>query len=295
MKGKTFDFSAIGGSLDEQFRKRVSSLKDSSDPKDSNNPKDSNDPQDLNKIRVMGTKRGLGGENSKQAQAIVLTDEDLNFIDTEHLYLTTDAVDAGLGLLDRRLNEESDLNVTVYTTQTCRLIFYGHEEFIKPGNFITIIPRNFGIGEEELRMNALRIGQKLHEPGSHFSLVSNLNCRQGEVNVYETFAPYRDQQALLTQNGQKLIKSLYNSKNNPLLVNAINVELQDESECGAIAVALAVSLCFHAPSEEAIHRKFLDVRKNLLECMKQNNLNYFRMAPQEDVPEHSKILFSIEI
>ena len=110
-------------------------------------------------------------------------------------------MDAGLGLLDQRLNEESDLNVTVYTTQTCRLIFYGQEEFIKPGNFITMIPRNLGIGEEELRMNALRIGQKLHEPGSHFSLVSNLNCRQGEVNVYETFAPYRDQQALLTQNG----------------------------------------------------------------------------------------------
>ena len=47
MKGKTLDFSAIGGSLDEQFRKRVSSLKDSNDPKDSNNPKDSNDPKQL--------------------------------------------------------------------------------------------------------------------------------------------------------------------------------------------------------------------------------------------------------
>ena len=269
MKGKVLDFSAIGGSLDEQFRKRVSEL--SAPAEKPSKP-----------ITVTGTK-------------IVLTNEDIHFISTEHLYLTTDAVDAGLSLLDRRLNEESELDVTIYSTQACRWFLFGDKEYLKNGTFITIIPRNFGIAEEELRINAFQAGGFANEPGGHFTLVSNLHCRPGEVNIYETFEPYRDQEALLTPNGKTLVKTLCNSENKNLKVNAVNVKLQDESECGAIAIALAVNLCFYAPSEEAVFRKIVKVREVLLDCLKNNHLNYFKMAPRQNISEHSKVLFSINI
>jgi hypothetical protein len=137
----------------------------------------------------------------------------------------------------------------------------------------------------------MKAGQLQNDPGSHFTLVSNLNCGSGEVNVYETFGPYRNQEALLTPNGKTLLKILCNSEK--LKVNCINVQLQEESECGAIAVALAVNLCFYAPDEEAIFRKVLNVRKTFLDCMKNDRLNYFNMAPRKFVAGLSKVLFSI--
>ena len=270
MKGKVLDFGAIGESLKESTKKM------------------DDEPE---RIKVTGTKKGLD-DVSSMPQEIVLTKDDIDIIATEHQYLTTDAVDAGLSLLDRRLNEESELNVTVYTSQVCRLIFYGDHKFVRKGNFITIIPRNFGIEEEASRVAAMKAGQQAqHDPGSHFTLVSNLNCGSGEVNVYDTFGPYRNQEALLTPNGKTLLKTLCNSEN--LKVNCINVQLQEESECGAIAVALAVNLCFYAPDEEAIFRKVLNVRKTFLDCMRNNRLNYFKMAPRKYVAECSKVLFSI--
>ena len=272
MKAKVLDFSAIGETLEESSKKFM------------------NDPPKT--ITVTGTRKGLEDIPSAP-QEIVLTSEDINFISTEHLYLTTDAVDAGLSLLDRRLNEESELDITVYTTQVCRLIFNGNHKFVKNGNFVTIIPRNFGIDEEGSRMNAMAAGQLQNDPGSHFTLVSNLNCRPGEINVYETFGPYRNQEALLTSNGKTLLKTLCNSESSKLKLNCINVQEQEESECGAIAVALAVNLCFYAPDEEAIFRKVVNVRKMFLDCMKNNRLNYFKMAQRKFVPEMSKVLFSI--
>ena len=278
MKGKVLDFGVIGESLEESVKK-IETMDDAPHPTPSDAPE---------RIRVTGSRKGLE-DVSCMPQEIVLTREDIDIISTEHLYLTTDAVDAGLSLLDRRLNEETELNVTVYTSQVCRLIFYGDRKFVRNGNFITIIPRNFGINEEALRVAAMKAGQLQNDPGSHFTLVSNLNCGSGEVNVYETFGPYRNQEALLTPNGKTLLKILCNSEK--LKVNCINVQLQEESECGAIAVALAVNLCFYAPDEEAIFRKVLNVRKTFLDCMKNDRLNYFNMAPRKFVA--SKVLFSI--
>lgn len=269
MKGKILDFGVIAESLEDSVKK----MDDAPD-----------------RIRVTGSRKGLD-DVSSMPQEIILTREDINFISTEHQYLTTDAVDAGLSLLDRRLNEESVVNVTVYTSQVCRLIFYGDSKFVRKGNFITIIPRNFGIDEEAARVAAMKAGQLQTDPGSHFTLVSNLNCGSGEVNVYETFEPYRNQEALLTPNGKNLLKTLCNSEN--LKVNCINVQLQEESECGAIAVALAVNLCFYAPDEESIFRKILNVRPTFLACMKNNRLNYFKMDQRKFVAESSKVLFSI--
>merc|ERR1712129_106691 len=84
--------------------------------------------------------------------AIQLHAEDIGFISSQHTYITSDAVDAGLCLLDRKLNEESSLNVTVYITQNCQLILSGVPNLVKEGKFITIIPRSFGLDEEGDRL-----------------------------------------------------------------------------------------------------------------------------------------------
>ena len=270
MKGKVLDFAAVMEDMDP--------------------------PAPDKDIIVTGTRKGLGEESvpiTTAPQAIVLTSEDINFISTENLYISTDAVDAGLSLLDRKLNEESELDVTVYTTQNCRVIFTGDNSLVKNGSFLTIIPRYFAISEEGARLDAKSTGKIQNESCGHFTLVSNLHCGPEEVNVYETFGPFRDPESLLTPNGKILLKSLCNSEN--LKVNCINVKEQEESECGAIAVALAVNLCFFAPSEEALFRRIIDVRKLFLDCMKHNSLTYFKMAPRQKVDEDSKVIFSINI
>ena len=251
-------------------------------------------------IVVTGKRLGLGESSNPgkvvSPQAITLTNEDIDFIRTNHTYLSSDAVDAGLCLLDRKLNEESQLDVTVYTSQACRIILNGDKKWIKSGKFLTVLPRSFGFSEEAPRMAAMNeAGNVDNAPGGHFTMVSNINCENSEVNVYETFGPYRTAESLLTPSGKTLLKMMCNSEISGLKVNCINVAEQLESECGALAVALGVNLCFFAPSEDAIFRQIFDVRKTYLHCMKNNMLTYFKMAQRVYVPDASKVLFSINI
>ena len=245
----------------------------------------------IESIRVTGAKNTLAfPENyaGSVPNAIVLTAEDIRYIQTKHTYITTDAVDAGLCLLDRKLNEESSLDVTVYSTQNCRIIFNGETSFVKPGKFVSIVPRNFGINEEVTRYADLKKGSRGSEPGSHYTLISNLFCDSNEVNVYETYSPFRNDENLLTQNCKSLLKSLCQSESATLKVNCINVAEQSESECGALAVALAVHLCFYHPSENAIYKKLQNVRQTFLDCLKQNSLTYFKMTKRAlDVDEQT--------
>ena len=91
---------------------------------------------------------------------------------------------------------------------------------------------------------------------------------------------------------KKILKILAKSQN--LIVNCKNVQLQQESECGALAVALAVQLCFHAADEGAVHHKMKNVRKQLFRCLKENQINYFECSKVK-MKENEKILLSVNV
>ena len=52
----------------------------------------------------------------------------------------------------------------------------------------------------------------------------------------------------------------------------VNVVTQKEAECGPISVALAVKLCFSAEEEKTVFEKLVDVRRDLVDSLKRNDL-----------------------
>ena len=232
-------------------------------------------------LRVTGTSKLLSDPSKKSSlpESILLTSTEITWLMKKHSYISSDFVDAGLMLLDKRLNEESNMkdSVFVYTVQNLRLILDGETDLVRKGKFITIIPRDFGLAAEQNRFEDYQDKKEEQcSPGSHYTLVSNLQCKDGEVDLYETFEPYRTKDSLLTADGKKILKILASSEE--LQINCINVQLQEESECGAISLGLAVQVCFYPAEEGAVQYKLMDVRKELLNCLKQNNLNYFKCA-----------------
>ena len=248
-------------------------------------------------LRITGSKKLLADPNNKALvpDEIKLGHQLIDWLLKKNNYISTEVVDAGLILLDKRLNEESNMSETVfiYTVQILRLIMQGSTDLVNNGKFLTIIPRDFGLSSEFDRLQAMRVGDTgVSAPGSHYTLVSNLRCEPGEVNVYETFDPFRTAKSLLTENGKKILKILTQSEQ--LIVNAVNVKTQEESECGAISVALAVQLCFHPADKDDIHYKMIDVRKELFRCFKENQIGYFKCVKTKIRPDE-KILFSFNV
>ena len=223
---------------------------------------------------------------------MIVTPQDITWILSEYTYISDNAIDAGLLLLDKRLNDPSQHSkdrITVYSIQELRLILSGEKALVKPGKFICIMPRNFALNdvEEQKRANAA-------DPGGHFTMISNLQCAPDEVNCYETFPPYRNQDNLLTAAAAKLIRILSGLAESDLRqveVNCVNVATQRESECGALAFAIALQLCFHYPMG-GIHSTIQNVRKQLLFCLQRNELQDFMTTPNAVTDE---MLFSINI
>ena len=234
---------------------------------------------------------------------ILVTSEDMKQILTEHTYLATDSVDAGLLLLDKRLNNENDTSpdtINVYSVHELRLILAGEgNAIIKPGKFICIMPRSFELNDfETQRKQIMEQKDTGHNSvnGGHFTLVSNLHCDTNEVKVYETFGPYRQPNQLLTTEGKQLIRNLLwlsdtDNEQQQIKVKCINVVEQTESECGALAFAIGLQLCFHHPTG-GVHHFIQNVRQHMLFCLQQNELRDF--VTEENVVDH-EVIFSIKI
>ena len=129
----------------------------------------------------------------------------------------------------------------------------------------------------------------------HYTLVSNLFCNENECNVFETFGPFRNPDNLLKADGKKLLKYLTNRGEHPVKVKCVEVNLQEENECGPLAFGLALQLCFYY-HEGGLNRKLIDVREHLLSCLKQNELVDFPHTKDVlDKNVKEKVLFSINI
>ena len=242
-------------------------------------------------LKITGTKKLLTDPAKKATmpETIVISSDEIEVLLTKHQYISSEVVDGGLILLDKKLNLDCNLkeSIFVYTVLNLRLILNGEEGLVNKGNFLAVFPRDFG----RTQYTELQEGDGEHfTPGSHFTLVSNLQCKAGEVNIYETFEPFRTPESLLTTDGIKLLKILTHSSQ--LRVNCIDVQLQDESECGAISLGLAVQLCFYASDEDAIQYKLRDVRKELFRCLKNNQISYFAYSKPK-IKKAGKVLFSM--
>ena len=246
-------------------------------------------------ITVTGSRMSLENtsEKSQLAESITLQSDEIRRLLTKNSYIASEVVDSGLILLDKRFNEDSKMRDTlfVYTIQNLRLILNGVTNLINRGKFITVLPRDFGMEVEEDRFKAFQAGAIAPEPGSHYTLVSNLHCKEGEVNVYETFGPYRCPQFLLKESTLKLIKMLTQSKS--LKINCMAVQEQTESECGAISIGLAIQLCFYPAEEGAIHYQLNCLRTELFRCLKENQLSYFNYSKLKSAPQ-GKVLFTMD-
>ena len=91
--------------------------------------------------------------------------------------------------------------------------------------------------------------------------------------------------------GKSVLKSICLPEDLPLNVQCVNVEKQTESECGALAVALAVNLGLGS-SENSIFQKVHSVRNMYLRHLKENKIKCFKTHERR---VNNQILFSIDI
>ena len=247
-------------------------------------------------LKVTGSRLSrLTSEVTKEGppEFMVISQSEIKDLLTKHCYISSAVVDSGLILLDKRFNEDSNMNdvLNIYTIDNLRLILGGEPNLVNKGRFVAVLPRDFGMEAEIDRFREFNAGRNDDVvPGSHYTLVSNLHCVEGEVNVFETYPPFRNPKNLLRESGVKVIKML--TKSSHLKVNCMNVQDQTESECGAIALGLAVQLCFYPAEERATQYRMHNVRRELFRCLHENQLSYFKCSKVKSAPQ-DEVLFTM--
>ena len=232
---------------------------------------------DLKKKATKVVVKGPGAATGQHPQSIEIPDENLERALTKHVYIDNEIIDAGLSLIDRKLSEDCQYveGVKVYSGTVLRMISTGEKSLVTDGPFLAILPRVFAIAEETDRMEALGRGERRPDLNiGHFTLISNINCGPKEINIYETLPAYKNRANILTAEQKSLLKTLTKSEICKLKINCVNVCNQTEQECGAISFGLGVKLCFTAPEERSIFDRFIDPRRDLVQCLR---LSTFRV------------------
>ena len=109
--------------------------------------------------------------------------------------------------------------------------------------------------------------------GTHWLTVSNINCMEYEVGVYDT--AFRDDLPLIEQ---LVVASLVKTKQKVLKVKFSNVYMQTNgNDCGLYAIANATALAFgRNPSKEQYIPSKL--REHLLKCLEEKEMRLFPTA-----------------
>ena len=242
------------------------------------------------------TVRGRRPEDGSYPQGIHISKAKLDEILTVNSYIDSEIVDAALSLVDRKLAESNIKDVKIYSITDFRMILTGVPGLVKDRYFVAVLPRKFAIAEETALIRKLKEGEVgLSVNVIHYTLVSNINCKASEVNVYETLPAYRNAEHLLTEDQLEVLRSLTKTDAKGLQINCINVLPQRESECGAICIALAEKLCFTAQNEKAIFQRINNARKDLVECLKSNELIEFSSQKMINRINFREVLFSCKL
>ena len=255
--------------------------------------------EDNPKAKVVKTiVRGPGAVSGECPQEIVISEERMANILTKYVNIDNEVVDAALSLIDRKLSEDCQYEegLIVYNNTILRLILCGDRSLVKDGPFLAIFPRRFALTEETQQADALGRGEVRPDLDiGHFTLVSNIQCEQNEVNVFETLPAFKNRSTLLTEEQKGLLKILTKSGTKNLKVNCVNVCPQTEQECGAISFGLGLKLCFTSPEERSIYESFVDPRRDFAQCLRQNDLVNFETRKVQNQLNGNDILFSINI
>ena len=207
-----------------------------------------------------------------RGKAVNIHEEDMFSLTTSNVYCTDSIIDGGLLLIDKKLNRKNDIDdVTIYTSQVCRVIMALDNSLVKGGKFITIIPSNPALDKYDERQLHISKGNTADSCG-HFTLASNLHCESNECNIYQTLESYRSPKSALNEYGKNLLKLLTKCTQSNLKVNVINVCEQDETECGPLAIALAAALCFYPWEEGAVFYKIVNSRRGLINSFEADDL-----------------------
>ena len=170
--------------------------------------------------------KGPGAASGRLPQSIEIPEENFDLILTRNVNIDNECVDAALSLIDRKLTEDCQYveGVTVYNNTVLRLAYTGDDSLIRGGPFLSIFPRRLALEEEAEQAFALGKGEKRNDLViGHFTLISNIHCEPGEVNVFETLPAYRRRSALLTEEQKKLLKIVMQSNDAEVKVNCVNV------------------------------------------------------------------------
>lgn len=233
---------------------------------------------------------GKGGSDD----GLVLNSDEVKEITSEG-FISDNAIDACLLLLEKKLYEkETYRDISVYSISQCRLILNGYSGHIGNDRFMTIIPKNLVMDDYRLYKDAKEKGKSRSDFGGfHFTLVTNLHCNKGEVNIFQTLEYYRSPSMLLNEEEKRLLKLLCKCGSNPLKVKAMKVPLQKENECGPLAFELAQKFCFYH-DEGRLNSKVNNSRKHLLSCLKADKIIDLQLE-FEGEPENDSVLFSYYI
>lgn len=123
--------------------------------------------------------------------------------------------------------------------------------------------------------------QVLHDGNSHWICISNIGCKENEINYYDSLRGSRVLWYLLQQ-----IASIVHENGPQLIINPMKVQKQNNSvDCGLYALAFATSLVNGInPEDETFSIE--ELRPHLLKCLQEGKMKQF---PRESETTHKRV------
>lgn len=112
--------------------------------------------------------------------------------------------------------------------------------------------------------------QVLNVYGSHWLTVSNVFCRPGVINIYDSIS-----NCALSSQTKRQIASILMTSEKSIEVHFIDVQIQSgRSDCGLFALAFATSLCAGVNPAELCYIQH-EFRSHVFKCLENRKITHF--------------------